>query len=1095
MESRLLNAPDGGGTRSTSYGTASVGAGSTQNSAPPATDAQPAAGNTLPKLDVSDPMTFRKIRNTSLTAAALLSPVDVRSPLLKRVPSHNYGSLPNSPNVQTIFASGGSSAAKNKSWNDKASEKSAWDYIHMDARRQSRDRLSRFLDQSDVGSVVDIIEAVSAVAFACIYVTYTYLPDGANLIYLWHAELFIASFFLIDFAFRGIALSTEPLDDMLSFTGIVNLATIIPVLPASFFMEEYNFWTTGTFWRFIYPIRFLKVYVEVRRVINRFHNDMTPLTLFAVNAYLQIFCLLFTSGGVIQIAETTYGDMDTFNGEWTFFNSCFNSLLLFVAMNYPTADNTLTKCFVMFLIVLLIIVVPYQLSIFFDIYGSYSSYEYAVLTPSKRMKHIVLCGDLTPNRIEQFFNEIFHEDHDLVDTRVAVMSDEDPSSDLVALLLDPFISKRTTFLKGSILHDYDAARASCASASAIFVLTRKVGQEDVNLSDHRTFMRAMAAHRVAKQVPIYAQLHLSSNKHLFHDIGLNNVLCFSEVIHSILAQNCLCPGFSTFIYNLTTTAGCATELDDTWESRYLHGASHELYSVTLPPPEVIGGLTFAEASAWIYSQCNGVILFAIHIISADGQGTIVLNPGSTYVCRGQEVGFVIAKDRKTADHVTAMAKESSQHKQPGMTSHSMLKAESDHNLALLEEPKKPKQSAVKKKRNSRTLIWAAKEAKPSGLLPKRNLKDCVVFDATKLKLTSAPVVVVLLAPTFPDHMEYFVVPLRSPVMKEHHPIVFLTQKLPVRESYEPLSCYSDIYFVETTKICLDSLKRGGVEIARRIVLMCGGGEFAETSSAELLADASSIATHKSITSLLGPARAPAVITELVNRANVHFISHNIGSTAWFTPPDDPATELSLIDSSSFSRSRAFASGLTYSTSLCDSLMINQFFNPMIKNIVREFVFSALRAHTAVFPNVSSPVKPGVPARMAIQRSALFTCEMPTDFIGKTFGYVFDCLLASDAILTLGIYRCVDHVSLVESGPPPLLSPTSIPSTMPEFPINSPIASGDLAPLLTPTSRIEIPEASRPVPYGFAYVNPKPHDIMTGNDLIYVLAHKQPYWIS
>ncbi|ETW01212.1 hypothetical protein H310_06801 [Aphanomyces invadans] len=1075
----------------TSYGTASVDAGASAPTTPlqstelkDASTAMVASRAPLPPISTSSPL------QQSRYSAGVPFAADVRSPLLHRASAQTYGSLPGSPVMPST------AVAKNKVWNDKKGEKNAWDYIHMDVRRQSRDRLSRFLDQSDVGSIVDIVEAVSALAFACIYVMYTYLPDNTHLVYLWHAELFIASFFLIDFAFRGIALSTEPFDDMLSFTGFVNLGTIFPVLPVSFFMPNYNFWTSGTFWRFIYPIRFLKVYVEGRRVINRFHNDMTPLTLFAVNAYLQIFCLLFCSGGVIQIAETTYGDMDTYNGEWTFFNSCFNSLLLFVAMNYPTADNTLTKCFVMFLIVLLIIVVPYQLSIFFEIYGSYSAYEYAVLTPSKRMKHIVLCGDLTPNRIEQFFNEIFHEDHDLVDTRVAVLSDEDPSSDLVAMLLDPFVAKRTTFLKGSILHDYDAARASCASASAIFVLTRKVGQEDVNVSDHRTFMRAMAAHRVAKHVPIYAQLHLSSNKHLFHDVDQSNVLCFSEVIHSILAQNCLCPGFSTFIYNLTTTAGCETELDDTWESRYLHGASHELYSVQLPPAQVIQGLTFAEVSAWIYSRCNGVILFAIHVQSVDGHGTIVLNPGSTYHCRGGEIGFVIAKDRKTADHVTSLAKETLQ---PAVSSHSMLKADSFHDMAIVasEQPKKKGNNggslqALKKKRNSRTLIWAAKEPKPAGQ-GKRSLKDCVVFDATKVKFASAPIVVCLLAPTFPDHMEYFVVPLRSPVVKEHHPIVFLTHKLPTRESFEPLSCYADLYFVETTKICLESLKRGGIEIARRIVLMCGGGEFAETSSAELLADASSIATHKSITSLLGPARAPSVITELVNRANVHFISHNIGSTPWFTADDDPNSELSLVDAGSFSRSRAFASGLTYSTSLCDSLMINQFFNPMIKNIVREFVFSALRAHTAVFPNVSSPVKAGNPTRTAVQRSALFTCEMPMDFVGKTFGYVFDHLLASDAILTLGIYRCVDHTTLAEVPPSaslPPMSPTGSPERIPPAPVE-----GALTPLVNPTSRIEIPEPLRPVPYGFAYVNPKPLDIMTGNDLIYVLAHKQPFWIA
>ncbi len=148
--------------------------------------------------------------------------------------------------------------------------------------------------------------------------------------------------------------------------------------------------------------------------------------------------------------------------------------------------------------------------------------------------------------------------------------------------------------------------------------------------------------------------------------------------------------------------------------------------------------------------------------------------------------------------------------------------------------------------------------------------------------------------------------------------------------------------------------------------------------------------------------------------------------------------------------------------------------------------------------MSSPVKAGqtVTPSVAIQRSSLFTCEMPMDFVGKTFGYVFDYLLGSDAILTLGIYRCVPHLA---PPPPPISSPAS-----PSTPFASPChaAATVTSPLSSPmmkreraSSRIELPETERPVPYGFAYVNPAPHDIMTGTDLIYVLAHKQPYWIA
>lgn len=108
---------------------------------------------------------------------------------------------------------------------------------------------------------------------------------------------------------------------------------------------------------------------------------------------------------------------------------------------------------------------------------------------------------------------------------------------------------------------------------------------------------------------------------------------------------------------------------------------------------------------------------------------------------------------------------------------------------------------------------------------------------------------------------------------------------------------------------------------------------------------SCVALHKTITSFIGPKRAPRVITELVNRANVHFISQNLRASEWFPSFNEfRQHQLTSSSSASFARnfflSPAFASGLTYSTSLCDSLLINQYFNSHIKSILREFIFAS-----------------------------------------------------------------------------------------------------------------------------------------------------------
>lgn len=124
---------------------------------------------------------------------------------------------------------------------------------------------------------------------------------------------------------------------------------------------------------------------------------------------------------------------------------------------------------------------------------------------------------------------------------------------------------------------------------------------------------------------------------------------------------------------------------------------------------------------------------------------------------------------------------------------------------------------------------------------------------------------------------------------------------------------------------------------------------------------SCVALHKTIASFIGPKRAPRVITELVNRANVHFVSQNLRASDWFPSFNEfRQHQLASSSSASFARnffmSPAFASGLTYSTSLCDSLLINQYFNPHIKSILREFIFASWKDVRCLYASLTSPCR-------------------------------------------------------------------------------------------------------------------------------------------
>lgn len=976
-----------------------------------------------------------------------------------------------------------------------ASGKAATDDKHFVIFGDARDieRISRTLDNGILGAAIDFIMALVSIVFAGMYITNTYIPYNSLPHTIWVVELLCASLFTADFAFRGVYLSVNRRREYLqSVSTLVYCVNILPVLPASFFIRYHTFWYGESWWRFVYPMRFALCYMTGTAVLSRCHANLNPVRQFALMCYLQITCILLGAAGIIQIAETMDGTLSVKNlGEWTFFNSFFNSVMTFVTIDKPPSENALSKIFVGVLVCVFILVIPYQISSVMDLSQSVSTYEEASYKPSSNSKHVVLCGDLTTSRINHFFHEIFHNDHNFVGVHVIVLSEEAPVTSLKALLLDPFFAKRVWFIQGSLLEVDDAKRAACDSADAIFMLTNRAGDEDFSVSDHRTLMRVLAVKRQAPKARIFAQLHRSIHCQLVRDMGVQNVLCLSEVTLSLLGQNCICPGFSTFMYSLTSTSSFVDDNDEglgssanrtnrstivgkgegSWVDQYLLGASHEVYVVELPPALVIAGKTFSELASLAYSHCNGIIVFAV----ADGpREKVVLNPGDTYTCVGGETAYVIAQTQADASSLTYMSTAATLplawREMQVLPQTSLVRIEIGSSDEL-------NTSTTPQRHQARLVRWQfgdyecpepdqeteGGEELVTNLHVRKSIntaEDALIDDVKEFGLGIAPIVICVTAKTaFANDLEHLIAPLRARSLKQYHPVVIILPKLPDDDVYDNLSHFPDVKYIIGDPYCRKTLNRAGISEAYRVLIL-GTSNSASHSNAELMQDAETIALHKFITSFVGVKKAPGVITELGNRASVHFVAQNLLANGWFSSANGSHdAELTMFSSSkTFSRnfflSPAFTSGLTYSASLCDSMLINQYFNGRIKKILGEFMFAS-RASDAWAALRGDKAKPD------IQRSSLFAVEVPLDFVGRSFEYVFHYLLSSDDILVIGLYRCrpdMNGASETES-----------------------------------KARIEVPEKDRSVPFGFVYVNPQPFEVITGDDLLYVLTNKQPCW--
>lgn len=217
-----------------------------------------------------------------------------------------------------------------------------------------------------------------------------------------------------------------------------------------------------------------------------------------------------------------------------------------------TPDTAMGRFAAMGMIVVAIIIVPQMTNELMEILSRQSVYARANYEPKTHSaSHVLMCGDVTSSSLEEFFQELFHEDHDSSNLYAVVLQPSAPSYEMLSILRDPVLGNTVVYLEGNALNEKDLKRAKANRAKAIFIMTNKFSG-DPDEEDAKTILQQFAIQRYLrlhrednKQSLFCLQLIRPENKrHLVTSVDDSNtdlVICLNEFKMGVIAKAVIFP--------------------------------------------------------------------------------------------------------------------------------------------------------------------------------------------------------------------------------------------------------------------------------------------------------------------------------------------------------------------------------------------------------------------------------------------------------------------------------------------------------------------------------------------------------------------------
>jgi hypothetical protein len=419
-------------------------------------------------------------------------------------------------------------------------------------------RLEKYLIQSGLADLLDIVNCAITFVLIIFYITSTYTyPASDNETYqtmnsmIDTIEIFLCVFLISHFGLR-LYTSQNRLMFLFAFENIVDVGTIAPILLAkqSFIREEIKYYM-----RFFRMVRIL-YFFKLENILQRRTNENVRYTYKLI---IYIIAIIFLSTSLILELENQNTREQLSSGQYISGKSTgikggdtntkqFHDMLYYMLVTLGTIGfgdvtpkTTMARFTIIITLLIMVAVIPtlfQKLSTILALTSKYSRMSYKKY--SKDTKHLILLGSCGVEGFEAFLQELYHEDHGQVEYQTVIMQSV-PDEEIMTLIKDYNLSNKIFYLVGNSLVHKDLERCKADTAECVVLLANKLAKNP-RYEDFSNILQAFSVKKFAKifsgrDVRICIQLLRPETKEIYFSSLINRdemnlkdqVICVEEI--------------------------------------------------------------------------------------------------------------------------------------------------------------------------------------------------------------------------------------------------------------------------------------------------------------------------------------------------------------------------------------------------------------------------------------------------------------------------------------------------------------------------------------------------------------------------------------